>query len=284
VDLGARRPALPRRALIGAGLVGALVVLALLAPWLADPVRLDLDHGVSALGAPLPPSWAAPLGTDDLGRDVAARIAAGAGTSLVIAGLATALALAIGVPLGVWAGYRGGWVDALLMRGVDLVLAFPLLLLAILLAALLRETRLAGTIAPVCLVLGAVGWTTIARVVRAHAAVLARAEYVTAARALGASRLRIVVRHLTPNLAGAIAALAALSVSQNLLGEAALSYLGLGPPPTTPTWGRMIAEGHGYYRTAPWLVVAPGVAIVIAVLGFTLLGEGLRGGPAGEAR
>src|SRR5262249_8225750 len=130
--------------------------------------------------------------------------------------------------------------------------------------------------APVYLTLGVVGWTTMARVIRGKAMTLARSEHVTAARAIGASPARIVLRHLLPNVAGVVIVVTALGFAQNLLAESVLSDLGLGPPPPTPTWGRMLYEGRIYYRTAPWLVIAPGIAILLAVVAFNLLGEGLR--------
>lgn len=254
-----------------------LVLAALLGPLLADdPLALDIDGGLSALGAPLPPSSDSLLGTDALGRDVWARIADGAGTSLWIAGVATVLALLGGIVVGLVAGVGSELVDNALMRLVDLALAFPFLLLAMLLAALFREAELASTTAQVSLPLALVGWTTFARVIRTKTRVLARSEFALAARTLGASTTRIVVRHLLPNLAGTIAVLAAFAFAQNILGEAVLSYLGLGPPPPAPTWGRMLYEGRPFYRTAPWLVIAPGTAILLAVVAFNLLGDGLR--------
>lgn len=267
-----------RQLVIGAVLVTALTLLAIVGPHLVshDPIAADVDHGLSALGAPLPPSGDAWLGTDQLGRDVWARILAGAGVSLVTATLATLLAMVLGVSVGLIAGYAGGRADNALMRLVDLVLSFPFLLLAILLAAVLRESSLGASTAPVVLTIGLVSWTTSARVIRGRAAVLARSELVVAARALGASSSRILVRHLLPNVLGLVLVLTALSFAQNLLAEAGLSFLGLGPPPPAPTWGRMLFEGRLYYRTAPWLSIAPGVAILLAVVGFNLLGEGLR--------
>lgn len=277
-----------RTAVAGAIGVALLVVLAVIAPLLiaADPIAGDIEHGLSVLGAPMSPSSDALLGTDQLGRDVWARVAAGAGTSLWIAGLATVFALAIGLTVGLVAGYAGGWIDGALMRVVDLVLSFPFLLLAILLAALLRQTGLGASSAPVIVTLGIVGWTTMARVIRGKAMSLARSEHVTAARALGASPVRIMVRHLLPNVLGVVIVVTTLGFAQNLLGEAVLSYLGLGPPPPTPTWGRMLYEGRVYYRTSPHLVLAPGIAILLAVIAFNLLGEGLREAfdPKGRAR
>lgn len=256
----------------------ALVAMALLAPVLSakNPLIADIDHGLSVMGAPLPPSADAVLGTDQLGRDVWARVVAGAGTSLTIASLATLIALGIGLSVGLVAGYAGGSIDNLLMRLVDLVLAFPFLLLAILLAALFREAHFASSNAPVFLPLGAVGWTTMARVIRGKTQVLARSDMVTAARAIGSSPIQILVRHVLPNVAGLVIIVTALGFAQNLLWESTLSYLGLGPPPPAPSWGRMLYEGRAYYRTAPHLVLAPGVAVLLAVMGFNLLGDSLR--------
>lgn len=274
-----------RAAVVGAVVIAALVGVAILAPWLGqDPLAHDIEHGLSPLGAPLSPSANALLGTDQLGRDVWARLAAGATTSLAIAALATALALVIGLTVGLCAGYAGGWVDNSLMRIVDLVLAFPVLLLAILLAALFREAGLASSLAPVVLTLAIVSWTTMARVVRGKAMTLARSEYVTAARALGASPLRIIVRHILPNVVGALIVVVALGFAQNLLAEAALSYLGLGPPPPAPTWGRMLYEGRVFYRTAPHLVIAPALAILLAVIAFNLVADGVRDAFDGKGR
>lgn len=273
-----RRLLANRSAMVGAALVVSLVVIALFSSALSakDPLVSNVEHGLSELGAPLPPSGDALLGTDQLGRDVWARIVAGAGTSLAIATLATSIALLIGLSIGLIAGYAGGRVDNALMRLVDLVLAFPFLLVAILLAALFREADLASSSAPAFLTLGIVGWTTMARVVRGKAQVLAHSDMVIAARALGASPGRILVRHILPNVAGIVIVVTALGFAQNLLAESVLSYLGLGPPPPAPTWGRMLYEGRAYYRTAPHLVLAPGIAILLAVVGFNLLGEGLR--------
>lgn len=273
----ARRFVANRAAVAGAVVIATLVAIAILAPWLGhDPLAHDIEHGLSPRGAPLSPSADALLGTDHLGRDVWSRLAAGATTSLAIAALATALALVIGLTIGLCAGYAGGWVDNSLMRIVDLVLAFPVLLLAILLAALLREAGLASSLAPVVLTLAIVSWTTMARVIRGKAMTLARSEYVLAARALGASPLRIIVRHILPNVVGALLVVVALGFAQNLLAEAALSYLGLGPPPPAPTWGRMLYEGRVYYRTAPHLVIAPALAILVAVVAFNLVADGVR--------
>jgi peptide/nickel transport system permease protein len=274
----ARRFMANRGAMVGAALAIALVALAVLAPVLSakDPLVSDVDNGLTALGAPLPPSTDAVLGTDQLGRDVWARALAGAGSSLAIAGLATLIALAIGLSIGLAAGYAGRSLDNTLMRLVDMVLAFPLLLLAILLAALFREADMASSIGPVVLTLGLVSWTTMARMIRGKTLSIAASDMVTAARALGASPARIVVRHVLPNIAGLVVVVAAFGFAQNLLSESVLAYVGLGPPPPAPSWGRMLYEGRSYYRIAPHLVVVPGAAIVLAVVSFNLLGDGLR--------
>jgi peptide/nickel transport system permease protein len=266
-----------RRLVIGLACVGALFLIALIGPQLtADPIARDIERGLTAHGAPLAPSSGFILGSDPLGRDVLARIVAGASTSLLIAAAATAIALALGLAIGLCAGHAGGRVDAALMRLVDLVLSFPVLLLAILLAALLRESRFAGSSVAIVGVLAAVGWTTMARVLRDKARVLARSEMVMAARAAGASPARIVTRHLLPNVLGVVAVLVALGFAQNLLAESVLSYLGLGVAPPAPTWGLMLAEGRSYYRSSPHLVLAPGLAIFVAVAAFHLLATGLR--------
>jgi peptide/nickel transport system permease protein len=274
---GFRRFLSHRGAVAGAAIVALLVALAVLGPILVgDPTARDIDHGLTELGAPLPPSDHAWLGTDQLGRDVWARVVSGARTSLAIALVATLIALVAGLAIGLTAGYAGGRIDDVLMRTVDLALAFPVILFAMMLAALLRQTSLADSSAPVVITLAAVGWTTMARVIRNKAMLLARSEMVTGARAIGASPLRIVLRYVLPNVAGAVAVIAAFGFAQNLIAESVLSFLGLGPPPSEPTWGRMITEGRTYYRSAPHLVLAPGVAIVVAVAGFSLLAGGLR--------
>jgi peptide/nickel transport system permease protein len=267
-----------RGAVAGALLVLCVLGIALIAPAVSarDPLTGDIEHGLSELGAPLPPSRDAVLGTDSLGRDVWARVTSGARISLVTAALATVIALVIGVAIGLTAGYAGGATDSALMRLVDLVLAFPGLLLAILLAALFRSAGLSSSIAPVFLTLGLVSWTTMARVIRGRTQVLARSDMVAAARALGASPVRILTRHILPNLGGVVIVVTAFGFAQNLMSEAVLSYVGLGPPPPAASWGRMIYEGRAYYRIAPHLVLAPGLAIVLAVVGFNLLGDGLR--------
>lgn len=263
-----------RAAAVGAVIVLITLVAALAAPWLDQhpPVGKNVAGGLTALGAPLPPSAEFPLGTDQLGRCVAARVIHGTRVSLAVGVVATVFALLIGVLIGLVAGYAGGLTDAALMRLVDLVLAFPFMLLVIALAAIFRESGMTA----VLVVLGVVGWTGMARVIRAKVLAIRELDYVQGARAVGAGVARVLFRHILPNVVGPIVVLATISVAQMILAEATLSYLGLGAPPPTPTWGRMLSEGQPYLVGAPWLVIAPGVAVLVTVLGFNLLGEGLR--------
>ncbi len=263
-----------RAAIVGGAIVVAVFLATLVGPLVDahEPLAKDMAHGVSPLGAPLPPSAEYPLGTDALGRCVLARVLTGARISLEVGMLATLIALVIGVAVGLVAGYAGGLVDTVLMRLIDLILAFPFLLLVIALAAIFRDAGLAA----VLVVLGIVGWTTMARVIRAKTLSIREMDYVQGARAVGSGPARILGRHILPNVLGPVVVLATISVAQMILAESTLTYLGLGAPPPTPTWGRMISEGVPYVVGAPWLVMAPGVAILLTVLGFNLLGEGLR--------
>src|SRR3989475_7989822 len=265
--LGSRRRS-RRLFVVGIVLVGALGLLATAAPWLTsyDPDAIVVPH----YAGPLPPDGAHPLGTDTLGRDVWARLAYGARTSLYVGGLAMALNLGIGVTVGLAAGYFGGVVDAMLMWLVDLVLTMPTLLLLIVLAAVLPPSLLT-----IPLVIGVVGWTTFARTVRGEVLSLRERDYLLAARALGASHGRIMLRHLLPGVLPGVVVLAALGMSGAIGIDAGLSHLGLGGPLPTPAWGRMVSEVQTYFAVAPWLVVLPGVAVSLAVISFNLIGYGL---------
>ncbi|TMB17943.1 MAG: ABC transporter permease [Deltaproteobacteria bacterium] len=249
-------------------LVGALGLVALAAPWLTayDPDAIV----VATYRGPLAPGGGHPLGTDTLGRDVWARLAYGARTSLFVGGLAMAVSLAIGMTVGLVAGYFGGAIDAALMWLVDLVLTMPSLLLLIVLATIFPPSILT-----IPLVIGAIGWTTFARTVRGEVLSLRERDYVQAARALGASDGRIILRHLLPGVTPGAVVLAALGMSGAIVVDAGLSYLGLGVPLPTPSWGRMVSDAQTYIAVAPWLVVVPGVAIALAVIGFNLTGYGL---------
>jgi peptide/nickel transport system permease protein len=254
--------------LIGAAMVLALVVVAISAPWIApyDPTRAVAP----TFGNPGAPSWAFPLGTDELGRDVLSRIIYGAQISLAVGVAAMAVTMMIGVTVGLLSGFFGGATDFVLMRATDVMLTLPALLLAMALVSVLRPSLLS-----ILLVIGLVSWTGIARVVRAEVLSVKQRDFVVAARTLGASPARMIARHVLPNVAPVIIVMAALGTSGTLLLDAALSFLGLGVPPPTPSWGRMIEEATMYFRTAPWLAAFPGLAIFYAVLGFNLLGYGV---------
>jgi len=258
------------RRLLAAGiaLVGVLGLAALTAPWLT---RYDPDAiVVVSYRGPLAPEAGHPLGTDTLGRDVWARLVYGARTSLFVGGLAMVVSLAIGMTAGLVAGYFGGVTDAALMWVVDLVLTMPSLLLLIVLATVLPPSLLT-----IPLVIGAIGWTTFARTVRGEVLSLRERDYIVAARALGASDRRIILRHLLPGVLPGVVVLAALGMSGAIVVDAGLSYLGLGVPLPTPSWGRMVSDAQTYIAVAPWLMLAPGVSIALAVIGFNLIGYGL---------
>jgi len=267
VGLGSRRRS---RRFLGAGcvLVGAMAIVAVTAPWLTayDPDAIVVE----AYRGPLAPGGGHPLGTDTLGRDVWARLAYGARTSLFVGGVAMAISVAIGMTVGLVAGYFGGMVDSALMWVVDLVLTMPSLLLLIVLA-----TVLPPSILTIPLVIGIIGWTTFARTVRGEVLTLRERDYVQAARALGASHGRIILRHLLPGVVPGVIVLTSLGMSGAIVIDAGLSYLGLGVPLPTPSWGRMVSDAQTYVAVAPWLVVAPGLSVVVAVVGFNLIGYGL---------
>jgi peptide/nickel transport system permease protein len=249
-------------------MVALMVLGALAAPWLTpfDPLKAVAP----SFGEPTPPGLPFLLGTDELGRDVLSRLLYGARVSLLVASVATTMTLVIGVAVGVSAGYAGGWVDTALMRLTDVVLAFPALLLAIALAALFEPG-----LATIFVVIGVVSWTGVARTVRGEVLSLRERDYVTAGRALGSSPWRLMLRHVVPNVLPTIIVMGALSTSNTVLLDAGLSYLGLGVPVPTPSWGRMISDSQTYYRLAPWLMIFPGLAIVYAVAAFNFLGYGL---------
>lgn len=272
-----RSNSLRRSATFGAGsvLVGALVLFALVGPLVApnDPFTSDFARGVTAEHLPVGPGRTFWLGTDRLFRDVFARLAAGARLSLLIGVAATAIATALGTVVGLLAGwYHDRWLDTLLMRAVDVGLAFPFLLIVMALGAALERT----TASTIFLTLGLTGWLGVARIVRAKTLQVRELDYVLAARSLGQSTPRILLRHVLPNIAGPIVVIATILVAQMILAESVLSYLGAGIAPPAPTWGRMLFEGQDYLTAAPWISGAPGAAILAAVLGFNLLGEGLR--------
>ncbi|HLH76322.1 MAG TPA: ABC transporter permease [Candidatus Binataceae bacterium] len=253
--------------LIGAVMVGTIALVAVAAPWLAP--HNPTAAVATSFGAPAPPSRAFPFGTDELGRDVLSRIIWGARISLTVGLAGMVMTMTIGVAIGLCAGLFGGTVDFVLMRFTDVMLTLPGLLLAMALVAVLTPSLLT-----ILIVIGLVSWTQVARVVRAEALSIRQRDFVVAAVMLGASSWRLLTRHLLPNTMPLIVVMAALATSGTLLLDAGLSFLGLGVPPPTPSWGRMIDEAQLYLRTAPWLAAFPGLAILYAVLGFNFLGYG----------
>ena len=261
------------RLAVGGLLVIAIFVLAavaapLLAPF--DPAEQFFD-GLTLEGSPLPPNSLYWFGTDTNGRDQFSRLLFGAQTSLLIGIVANGLAVGIGTSLGLLAGYVRGWTGAAIMRLTDLMMAFPPLLLAIALAAILKPG-----LNIVILVIALVNWVQIARVIYTETVALSEREYIEAARALGAGTGRILWRHLLPHLIPTVIVYATLGIATTVLLEAMLSFLGRGVQPPTPAWGMMIFESQSYFLNAPWLVFIPGAAILILALAFNLVGDGLR--------
>lgn len=256
-----------RLALSGLVLVSGLFLVSLLAPWLApfDPNFIDIQAIL------MPPSSIHLMGTDSLGRDVFSRIIFGSQISLKVGFVAVGLATVIGVFLGAVAGYYGGWVDNLLMRLVDLMLCFPTFFLILAVIAILEPS-----IWNIMIIIGLTGWMGVARLVRAEFLTLREREFVQAARALGARDGRIIFRHLLPNALAPVMVSATLGVAGAILTESALSFLGLGVQPPTPSWGNILTAGKDNIEIAWWLSVFPGLAILITVMGYNLLGEGIR--------
>ncbi|HEY3367060.1 MAG TPA: ABC transporter permease [Symbiobacteriaceae bacterium] len=273
-----RRISLRRLVTNGPALVGALLVLtavacAFLAPFITahDPVNAQLRLRLD------PPTWDAAskahylLGADAVGRDVLTRIIYGARISLTVGLTATAISLAIGVVLGLLSGYFGGWLDSLIMRIADVQLSFPFILLALVVMAIFG-----GGLAKLVLVLGITGWVSYARLVRSQVLTVRELDYVQAARSLGASDLRIIVKHVLVNVISSIIVLSTLQVATNILLEAGLTFLGMGVDPSIPSWGGMLADGRNYITNAWWVATFPGFAIMFTVLGVNLLGDWLR--------
>lgn len=264
-----------RSAVFGTAVVASLIAFAVFGPMLSshDPYASDFVNGISSDKLPVGPNATFWLGTDRLFRDELSRLATGARISLFIGIASTAIATVIGGLIGIVAGwFEGRLLDAALMRLVDVGLAFPFLLLVMALAAALDHT----TPVTVLLTLGLTGWLGTARIVRAKTMQLRNLDFVTAARALGQSTPAIMVRHILPNVAGPLLVVATVSVAQMILAESVLSYLGAGIAPPTPTWGHMLFEGQDYFTSSPWISLAPALAIMASVLGFNMLGEGLR--------
>ncbi len=253
--------------LVGVALILLLYLVAIFAPWLAprDPMAIDFAAVLK------PPSAAHWLGTDESGRDVFSRVVYGARVSMSIALVIRLVTLAIGIAVGAIAGFYEGWVDVALMRGVEILLAFPGLLLLIGIASALGPGFLSLLIA-----FSVTGWTTTARLVRGKVLSIKREEYMEAARAIGVPTFRQIARHALPNAMGPVIVTGTIGVAGIILAEAGLSFLGLGIQPPTPTWGGMIAQGRSFLTVAWWASFFPGFAIALAVFGFNLFGDALR--------
>jgi peptide/nickel transport system permease protein len=252
--------------------IAAVVFAAIAAPWLA-PFSLDAQpfDGLSLEGAPLPPGSKYWLGTDTLGRDLLSRLLYGARTSLVIGLVANGVAVMIGMIVGVVAGYVSGFVGNALMRFTDLMMAFPALLLAIVLAALLRPSLWI-----VALVIALVNWVQVARIIYTETRGLVERDFILAERSLGAGHMRILFRHIAPHLLPSAIVWGTLGVATTVLLEATLSFLGVGVQPPQPSWGNIIYESQSYFQAAPWLVFIPGAIILATALSFNLVGDALR--------
>jgi len=253
------------------GAAGAAIVLATVLVALAGSLAWPVDYASQASRRLLPPGASHPLGTDELGRDELSRIIHGAQVSLQVGMISVVIALVAGTVIGIAAGFYGGTADALLMRVVDVVFAFPGLVLAIVIAGLLGPSRTNAMVA-----IGIVYAPAFARVVRGSSLSVLGFPYVEAARSVGSSDLRIVRKHLLPNIMAPLIVLTTVYLSTAILTEAALSFLGLGTQPPEPSWGGMLNAARSYMERAPWLAVAPGLAIMMVVMGFNFLGDGLR--------
>ena len=261
-----------RLAVLGLATIIAFLAAAVLAPWLSpyNPSEQFFD-GLTLEGSPLPPTERFWFGTDTNGRDQFSRLLYGAQTSLLIGLVANGIAVSIGTMLGLVAGYARGLMGAAIMRFTDLMMAFPPLLLAIALTAILKPG-----LNIVILVIALVNWVQIARVIHAETVGLSEREYIEAARAMGAGPARILLRHLLPHLVPTVIVYATLGIATTVLLESTLSFLGRGVQPPTPAWGMMIFESQSYFINAPWLVFIPGAAILILALAFNLVGDALR--------
>jgi peptide/nickel transport system permease protein len=259
-------------AAFGLAVIAIIVGAALAAPWLAPfPPNEQFFDGLTLEGAPLPPGEDYLLGTDLLGRDLLSRLIWGARTSLVIGVVANGVAVLLGTTLGLLAGYFRGWIGAAIMRFTDLMMAFPALLLAIVLAAIFSPSLWI-----VALVIAMVNWVQIARVIYTQTTAIMEREFIEASLAVGVGPLRLLVRHVVPHLFPTMIVWGTLGIATTVLLEATLSFLGVGVRPPTPSWGNIIFENQTWFTTAPWLVFIPGAAILLLALSFNLVGDALR--------
>jgi ABC-type dipeptide/oligopeptide/nickel transport system permease subunit len=276
-----------RPAVVGLIIAALMYVTALFAPWLA-PYGYD-EQNLDAVEQP--PSWAYPLGTDEVGRDLLSRIIWGTRSAAFVSITVTLVNLALGVPLGILAGYFRGWVDTLIMRLADILFAFPGLLFVLLIAATIKPSIIAWVKAVglidlarsgymdylvVIVALGLVGWPGLARLVRGQILSLKEQEFIVGARAIGASIWRIMFRHLLPNALPPLIVAISMGIGGIILSESTLSLLGIGLQPPNPSWGAMIYSNYRYWRTRPHLVIVPGLVLAAVVFAFNFLGDGLN--------
>jgi peptide/nickel transport system permease protein len=256
-----------KAALVGLGFIAFFLLIAVAAPWIAPYDPLATSWGAIRKA----PSAAYLFGTDDIGRDVLSRVVWGARASLLAGVVSVCISLSFGVPIGLLAGYAGGWTDALISRMTDAMLACPFLILAIALAAFLGPSLTNAMIA-----IGISATPIFVRLTRAQVLAVKVEDYVEAARALGNPHLRIALRHIVPNILAPVIVQATLAIAAAVIAEASLSFLGLGQQPPAPSWGSMLNTAKNYVDNAPWMAIWPGLSIFLLVLSFNLLGDGLR--------
>jgi peptide/nickel transport system permease protein len=262
-------------AVAGSIVFGILVLSIILAPFSPyDPELSDMPNRLQ------PPSWQHPFGTDPLGRDLLTRVLYGGRISLSVGLMVMAFTLLIGIPVGAISGYFGGWIDNVLMRITDTALSLPSLFVLILLTAILREIELPllkrNSVLTIALVMGLLEWVTVARLVRAAFLTIREMEFAMAARCLGASNLRIMVRHILPNSVGPIIVESTLEIGYAIMGESGLSFLGFGIQPPTPSWGNLLSNAQQHMTRHPWLAIFPGLMIFLAIISINYIGDGLR--------
>lgn len=262
-------------ALVGAVVLALLILSTLLVPLSPyDPEVSDLSNKLQ------PPSWEHPFGTDSLGRDMLTRVLYGGRISLFVGLMVVVITLVIGVPVGAIAGYYGGWIDNLLMRVIDSMLALPSLLVLILLGAILREVDVPfverNNVLSIAIVIGLLSWMTVARLVRAIFLTIREMEYVHASRALGASNFRIMAREILPNGLGPIIVESTLEIGWAIMEESGLSFLGFGIRPPTPSWGNLLSNAQEHLTQHPWLAIFPGIMIFLTIISVNYIGDGLR--------
>lgn len=256
-----------KMAIVGLVIIIVLVLIAIFAPYIAphNPQKIDLDQRLKS------PSNTYPMGTDHLGRCIFSRVIYGARLSLSISFIVLLITLTVGVFIGVLSGYIGGFIDNLIMRLIDILLAFPGLILALAIAGMLGPS-----IMNIMIALSAVQWVGYARITRGMVLSIKEKEYVRAAKTCGASNIVIILRHILPNIISPIIVYATLNIGSVILRISGLSFLGVGAQPPTAEWGIMLNEGRLYMRTAPWVMIFPGISIMLVVIGFNLFGDGLR--------